>query len=109
MPEAIWLAASFAASGVGMGWLALALDPHWQQVNGPAPLPRPTRRLLRAAGSAALAFSLIACFLADHPSMAPLVWIMGLTVGALAVALVLAWRPRFLAILYRAPRSASTL
>lgn len=99
MPESGWLAVSFAANVVGLGWLALALDAHWRQACGAAPPRLSTRRALRLLGAAALAASLAACFLADHPTMAPLVWIMGLAAAAVLIAFVLAWRPRLLAAL----------
>jgi Protein of unknown function (DUF3325) len=86
-------------SVIGMGWLALALDAHWEQVFGPRPRLRVTSGLLQIMGAAALANSLMACFWADHPTMAPLVWIMGLAAAALSIAMLLAWRPRWLGVL----------
>jgi hypothetical protein len=86
-------------STVGMGWLALSLDAHWTQVFGPRPRRTATNGLLRALAAAALANSLIACFWSDHPSMAPLVWIMSLAASALGLAMLLAWRPRWLRVL----------
>jgi hypothetical protein len=84
---------------VGMGWLALSLDAHWTQVFGTRPRRAATSGLLRVLGAAALANSLIACFWADHPSMAPLVWVMSLAASALAIAMLLAWGPRWLEVL----------
>lgn len=99
VPESGWLVVAFAANVIGLGWFALTLDAHWQQALGTAPPPLSTRRALRLLGTAALAFSLAACFFADHPTMAPLVWFMGLAAAAVLIAFVLAWRPRWLAIL----------
>ena len=99
MSEDFWLAISFLASLVGMGWFALALDVHWQQVHSSASASSATKQLLRVLGTVAIAVSLAACFLADHPSMAPLTWIMGLAAAALSIALILAWRPRVLRVL----------
>ena len=97
MPETAWLALSFFASLLGTGWFALALDAHWQQVRESTSSPTAsTRRLLRVLGTAALGVSFTACFLADHPSMAPLVWIMGIAIAAFSIALILTWRPRVL-------------
>lgn len=98
MPESLWLAVSILISVAGMGWFALALEAHWQQVFV-TDLRASTRRALRLLGTIALALSLAACFIADHPSMAPLVWFMGLAASALLIAFVLAWRPHLLAML----------
>jgi hypothetical protein len=98
MPESLWLAASLLVSVIGMGWFALAIEVHWRQVFG-VDLRASTRRMLRVLGSISLALSLAACFLADHPSMALLVWFMGLAASALLIASTLAWRPRWLAML----------
>lgn len=90
------LIAAVISNAVGLAWLALAMDTHWQQVRGPQ---RPTlgaARILRTLGALALLLSLVLCFKADHASMAPLVWVMALAAGALAIAFVLAWRPRIL-------------
>jgi hypothetical protein len=100
VPESGWLLVSVAATFVGLGWFALAMDAHWQQARGPGLPGASTQRLLRVLGAMALALSLWACFLADHPTMAPLVWIMGLAVSAASIAMVLAWRPRLLAVLW---------
>jgi hypothetical protein len=100
MSESAWLLVSIAAAFLGMGWFALAMQTHWQQVRGPS-LPAPSmQRLLRVVGAMALAVSLWACLMADHPTMAPLVWIMGLAVSATAIAIILAFRPRLLALLW---------
>lgn len=97
-------AAATLAAVLGCAWLALAMEVHWQQVFGPAPVSPATRRALRILGTAALLLSLGLCLLADRPSMAALVWVMLLAQGALTVALVLAWRPHWLARLWRKGR-----
>ena len=97
MPEALMLLAALASNGVGLAWLALAMDAHWRQVRGAQRLSRRTRIMLRILGVFALALSLFICLRADHASMAPLVWVMALAAGALLVAFALAWRPRLLA------------
>lgn len=96
MPESLWLAAALVASIAGMGWLALAMAPHWIQVCRDSPLTPRRTAVLRTAGAASLFVSLLLCLQADHASMAALVWVMALTLGALAVAVLLAWRPRWL-------------
>jgi hypothetical protein len=87
---------ALAACFLGLAWLALAMDVHWQQVRGSAAPAAGTARLLRIMGGLALAVSVVLCFVADHASMAPLVWVMALAGGALLIALILAWKPRVL-------------
>ena len=99
MPESAWLAISLLTSLVGMGWLASTIDAHWQQVSGRVPLSSSWRRSLRVLGATALTLSLLMSFRADHPSMAPLVWIMGLGVSALLIGLTLAFAPAALAMI----------
>ncbi|MGC3985847.1 MAG: DUF3325 domain-containing protein [Pseudorhodoferax sp.] len=99
MRDALLLGAALLAALAGMGWLALAMDVHWQQVCGAAAQPPARVRLLRALGVLALAASLWLCLAVDHASMAALVWVMALAAAALAVAMALAWRPRWLRVL----------
>lgn len=102
MPEAIamgkplLLATALLFSICGLGWLALAMDAHWQQVRGEAAAGRGTVILLRALGAVALLLALALCLRADHPTMAVLVWVMGLAASALLITFVLSWRPRWL-------------
>lgn len=101
--SASWILAGAAlASVVGFAWLALAMDTHWQQVHGQAAKPALSRRLLRVFGALLLAASLALCLLADHASMAVLVWVMLLAGAAVLIAFVLAWRPRWLRPLWSA-------
>ncbi|MFT4101504.1 MAG: DUF3325 domain-containing protein [Burkholderiaceae bacterium] len=92
----MWSLLGAVIAGVaGMGWLALAMDVHWQQVRGQAS-SRGTALRLRGLGVLGLAVSLALCLRTDHASMAALVWVMVVTASALAVTLALAWRPRWL-------------
>ena len=107
MSEALWLVTAAALSLAGMGWLALAMEVHWGQVmHRPAEAAAPTRRLLRALGVLALPLSLLACLMADRPSMAVLVWVMLLAGSAAAIAMALARRPMWLAPLVAWVRSS---
>ena len=92
---ALPLLAAVLACMAGMGWLALAMDVHWEQVRGAA-LPPGTAPRLRVLGILGLLTGLALCLRADHASMAALVWVMALGASALTVALVLTWRPRWL-------------
>jgi hypothetical protein len=108
VPDSAWLIVSFVASFVGIGWLALSLDAHWSQAFGAAAPTPSTRRILRWSGATTLGTSLLACFAADHPTMAPLTWVMGVAVAAVVIAFVLAWRPRLLVLLvpFSPPRAS---
>jgi hypothetical protein len=100
MRDALLLAAALAAAVLGMGWLALAMDAHWEQARGARPRTPAAVRLLRALGALGLAASLALCLAVDHASMAALVWVMALAAAALAVAGTLAWRPRWLGLIF---------
>lgn len=94
---ATWLLlGAFVAALVGMGWFALSLDSHWEQVRGRAQQPVSVIRRLRVLGSLGLAVSLGLCLEVDHASMATLVWVMMLAAAAVTVAFTLTWRPHWL-------------
>lgn len=97
--SAAWLLGAALLAGVaGMGWLALAMPTHAQQVWGAAASPA-TARILRVLGALGLVAALALCLVVDHASMAVLVWVMALAGAALVVALTLAWRARWLGLL----------
>jgi len=96
---------AFLFSFVGLALLALAMERHWRQLHAARPLTKATARLLRIVGSTALASSLALCLSVDHASMASLVWIMTLAVSAFVLAMLLAWRPGWLAPLLSWTRS----
>lgn len=109
MASAVLLAAAFLGAVAGMSSFALALKPHWAQVQGAARHDRTLVRRLRALGTTCSILSFAACLAADHVSMAFLVWLMTLSTAALLVALTLAYAPRSLSWLARlagGPRSA---
>lgn len=96
MADSLLLALALLCSFSGMSWFALVLKAHWRQVRGSEP-PGSAAGLLKALGAACLLLSLWLCLLADAPSMAALVWVMGLALSAVLVAQILAWRPALLA------------
>lgn len=98
MPDALKFTIALAGCVAGMGWLALAMEVHWQQVCA-RPLSRHAAVVLRVLGALALGASLLACFWVDHATMAPLVWVMAIAGAALLVAFTLSWRPRWLGVL----------
>ena len=91
------LTAALFSSICGFAWLALAMEPHWRQVRGDAPINRRIATVLRVLGASALFVSLLLCLQVDHASMASLVWVMALAAAALIITFTLAWRPRMLA------------
>jgi len=88
-----------ALSGAGMGWFALAMPAHWQQVFAERAAQSP-RSVLRVLAAAAVLMSAACCFKADHPSIAVLVWIMLNTGAGIAVTMTLARRPELLRALW---------
>ncbi|OWQ90806.1 hypothetical protein CDN99_11605 [Roseateles aquatilis] len=105
-PTLFFCGAALAALA-GFGWLALAMDTHWEQVHGAAPRSAGAVRALRVAGCLGLAASLALCLMADHPSMAALVWLMLLAASAVAVGMALSTRPAWLRVLWPRGRSAA--
>ena len=107
MAELLRLAA-FVSSLCGMAWLALAMPAHWQQVRGGARRSQRAARSLRGLGAGALVLSLLLSLRADHPTIAPLVWVMMLTAAAILVAVTLGSRPEWLRPLVAFVPRAST-
>lgn len=101
MVDALLLVLALLAAVGGMGLFALSFEAHWRPALAPRPFPSAHRFSLRRAGVALLLGALVACHLADHPSLAWLVWFMLLALAQVLVALVLAFRPRSLGWLVR--------
>lgn len=89
------LAAALLASVSGMGWLALSMPVHAQQVWGGA-ASTTSLRALRWMGAVALFAALLLCLAVDHATMASLVWVMALAGASLCIAFTLAWQPQWL-------------
>jgi hypothetical protein len=94
MADFVRLLSAFVCAACGMAWLALAMKPHWKQVQSKRPHSDRVALRLRITGAAALALSLAACVSVDHLSMAILVWVMTLSAAAVSVAMLLAYWPR---------------
>ena len=94
----LFLLAAAILCVLGFAWLALAMDVHWKQVRSDKPSQN-TVRLLRYLGGACVFASLLFCLMADHPTMASLVWIMLLAGSALTVAFTFTWRPSVFALI----------
>ncbi|MEM0912437.1 MAG: DUF3325 domain-containing protein, partial [Pseudomonadota bacterium] len=81
---------------VSFGWLALAMNSHWKQVFAQTGPTKPTQTRLRIMACAGLLTSLWLCLLANHASIAALVWIMLLTGAAFLIGMLLSWKPKVL-------------
>ena len=101
MAEQVLLSLTLPLAVCGMGWLALAMEVHWQLLHPESPLSAGTAKRLRCSGTAALLASLACCLAAEHASIAALVWVMTASVSALIVTFTLAFRPRWLSFLAR--------
>lgn len=99
MHDALSLLLALAACAAGMGWFALSMEAHWEQVRGKAPRPAALVKSLRVLGTAGLAAGLALCLKVDSASIAVLVWVMAIAGAALAVAFTLSWRARVLGVL----------
>ncbi len=97
MPDALMLLVALVVTVMGMGWLALSMENHWEQVRGKAACPPATVRSLRLLGAVALLTSLVLCLMVDSASMALLVWVMSVAGAAVIVALTLTWKASALA------------
>lgn len=94
MMPAILLLAAGLVSYCGFACLALAMTDHWAQVNGQHEGAAPRR--LRLAGFALLGVAYALCVYRDGASFGSLLWTVLMSAAAIAVALTLTWRPKFL-------------
>lgn len=97
MPDVALLFLALVVTELGMGWLALAMDAHWNQVREASARSPAVIMSLRVSGAVSLLVSLLLCLVADTATMAVLVWMMMLAVSAATIAFILSWRPRVLA------------
>lgn len=103
MAKWILLTTACAVAFLALTWLALAMQDHWQQVQGGEGPSTGTQAMLRLLGWSGIIVTGALCFTADRPSMAALNWIMLLTLGAVSVAMVLAWKPALLRFAWPSP------
>ena len=104
MMAALLLVAASLASYGGFACLALAMPDHWTRVSGQRSDAVPRPRVLRSAGFSMLGMAYVLCMYRDGPSFGSLLWVVQLSVAAIAVALTLTWRPKFLLMMvWRSP------
>ena len=99
MAETLLLFAAFACTVSGLAFCALAMEGHFKQVSGHARIAADAVRKLRVRAAVALVGSMVLCLAADHVSIAALVWVMMLSLSAVLLALIFAYRPRSLRFL----------
>lgn len=114
MPEsnhaALLLSCALLVSVASMGWLALSMQVHAQQVWGHETSAR-SARALRWMGGIGIVAVLALCLAVDHATMATLVWVMAVTGASLLIAFTLSSHPRWLRVLapwVRAPSRSGT-
>ena len=96
----VWLSGATLITIVSFGWLALAMNKHWRQVfntDGPSERIKTVLRLLACLG---LLVSFYICLLANHASIAALVWIMLLTGASIVIGMLLTWKPSVLKVIF---------
>lgn len=96
---------AMAASCFGFACLALSMGRHWEELTGEITLSARRLAVLRMVGGLALAASLVLALLRDGPSFGSLIWVLSLTVGAIAVTFTLTWRPHWLRHMARVARA----
>lgn len=93
MREAALLLAGFAASWLGFALLASSQAQHRKAI-AVTRLPSAQQRLIqRGAGGLLLLFALVPTYLRDGPSFGVVLWLLLLSLAAMTLALMLAWRP----------------
>lgn len=83
MRDAMLLAGLLVAAYAGFGLLALSQPRSWERLGRPFRPGRQAALGLRAGGTALLGLSLLLAWLRDGPSFGILLWVVGLTLGAL--------------------------
>lgn len=84
---------AFMFALVGMASIALAMPRHWEQVTGQRVEKVEPSGLLRLSGGALLVASAWLSVADQGASFGALLWVLWITLGAVIVALVLAWWP----------------
>lgn len=95
------MASAFLLLFLGFALLALSQERHQQRVFGSdRPLP-PVSRAQRATGFIAISLALPLCVLGQGGGFGSLLWVVLMGAAAMAVALLLTWRPQWLRLVAR--------
>jgi len=85
---------SLALAYSGMAGLGFAMDRHHEQLTRLRETPARRRVLLRIGGLLLIGAALVPCVIAWGTTVGPVAWLGFLSAGALAVVLMLPYRPR---------------
>jgi hypothetical protein len=96
------MTAAFALMFLGFAVLALSQERHWERVHETNWLAARSPRAQRAIGFIAIAAALPLCLHDQGAGFGSLLWVVLMGAAAMAVALLLTWRPRWLRPLARA-------
>jgi Protein of unknown function (DUF3325) len=88
-------AMAFGLCFAGMGALSLAMERHHEQLHPQSALTRHRRNALRIAGLLLLARSLACCVAGWGAGVGVVAWFGWLSAGALSIAVLLTYRPRW--------------
>lgn len=88
---------------LGFAWLALAQERYQDPVYGHSCSIARVAIARRAIGSIAIGMSLPACMVSQGASFGCLLWPLSMGAAAMAVALTLSWRPRWLRVAWPWP------
>lgn len=91
MREAALLLAGFAASWLGFALLASSQTQHRKAIAVTRP-PSSRQRMIQRGRGLLLLFALVPTYLRDGPSFGVVLWLLLLSLSAMTVALMLAWR-----------------
>jgi len=91
--DGLLLLSVFAAAYCGFALLALSQARHWKRVMNAGVCPKRIVWALRACGYGLLGVCFVLALLRDGASFGSLVWATAISVGAVAVAFTLTWRP----------------
>lgn len=94
--DALGLLLAFTASLLSCTCFCLSQPQYWRKVFDDKAIQRPNAAFVRRSGWGLIAVSLGLCFYREDLSFAVLLWLLLFAVTALCIALVLAFRPRFL-------------
>lgn len=95
------LLAAVGLSLLGCSFLALSQAKHARAVIGGRALEHKRQRSLRARGWVFVAFSFVPCVIRDGWGFAALSWSLIIAGAALTIAMLLAYRPSSLQVLYK--------
>ena len=94
MREAVLLFVSFAASWLGLALFAYSQAKHRKAMAVARTPLRQQLMIRRGAGVLLLLAALLLTYLRDGPSFGTVLWLLLLSLAAVTVTFVLAWRPR---------------